>query len=87
MTTENLVEKYIKNTKEAFRQMQERDNVQRREAEEVLNYAKRYLDDAIYYRDQKRFETALASIAYCEGLLDALKLLGMVKFQWTTENI
>lgn len=87
MTTENLVEKYIKNTQEAFRQMQEIDNMQREEAEKVLDYAKRYLDDAIYYRDQKRFETALASIAYCEGLLDALKLLGMVKFQWATENI
>ncbi len=87
MTTENLVEKYIKNTQEAFRQMQEIDNMQREEAEKVLDYARRYLDDAIYYRDQKRFETALASIAYCEGLLDALKLLGMVKFQWATENI
>jgi hypothetical protein len=31
---------------------------------------------------EKNLETSLTSIAYCEGLLDALKLLGAVKFEW-----
>jgi len=44
--------------------------------------AKAYLQDAKYYRDGKRFDVSLASVAYCEGLLDALKMLGAVKFEW-----
>ena len=84
MTIEELVDKYIDNTLQVFGQIensQHKDNVGR-----VLGYAKRYMEDAAYYRDQKRFETALASVAYCEGLLDALRLLEMVKFQWPAEN-
>lgn len=86
MTIKELVEKYIKNTQQAFQQIQEDKGLHRRRGEKVLDHAKRYLEDAIYYRDQKRFETALASVAYCEGLLDALKLLEMVEFQWQTIN-
>lgn len=48
----------------------------------VVEFAKAYFEDAKYYRDRKRFEVSLASVAYCEGLLDALKLLGAVKFEW-----
>ena len=84
MTIEELVDKYIDNTLQVFGQIensQYKDNVER-----VLGCAKRYMEDAAYYRDQKRFETALASVAYCEGLLDALRLLEMVKFQWPAEN-
>jgi len=50
---------------------------------EIIEHAKRYLSDAKYYRERKQFETALASVAYCEGMLDALRLLGMVEFTWS----
>jgi FAD synthetase len=86
MTIERLVEKYIKNTRQTIQQIEERKNL-KGEAEKVFDYAKRYLEDAAYYRDQKRFETALASVAYCEGLLDALRLLGMAEFQWSTGDM
>lgn len=84
MTIEELVDKYIGNTLHAFRQIEKGQH--KEDAGKVLGYAKRYLEDAAYYRDQKRFETALASVAYCEGLLDALRLLAMVEFQWSAEN-
>jgi FAD synthetase len=48
----------------------------------VIDEAKRYLEDAKYYFANKRFETSLASVAYCEGLLDALRMLGYVEFSW-----
>ena len=48
----------------------------------VIDEAKRYLEDAKYYFADKRFETSLASVAYCEGLLDALRMLGYVEFSW-----
>ena len=50
----------------------------------VTDFAKAYLEDARYYREKKKFEVSLTSIAYCEGLLDALRLLGAVRFEWPT---
>lgn len=85
MTIEELVEKYIDNTMHVFKQVQKGQYEE--EAEKVLDHAKRYLEDSTYYCDQKRFETALASVAYCEGLLEALRLLGMVNFQWPAQNV
>lgn len=82
MTIDDLVDRYIENTREVLRQIRDGEDARDEKAEPVLDYAKRYLEDAEYYRDQKRFETGLASIAYCEGLLDALRLLGIVKFEW-----
>ena len=48
----------------------------------VLSYATDYLEDAKYYKAQGNLETSLTSVAYCEGLLDALRLLGAVNFEW-----
>lgn len=39
----------------------------------------RYLWDARYYLENEKPTTALASIAYAEGLLDALAFLGLAK--------
>ena len=63
-------------------------NVGEADVDKTVEYVRAYLKDAKYYKAQKRFETSLTSIAYCEGLLDALKLLGLVKFEWPakTEN-
>ena len=52
--------------------------------DEVLDHIKRYAEDAEFYFEKKDFETALASISYCEGLLDALKLLKIADFEWPT---
>ena len=52
----------------------------------VLRWATDYLADAKYYKAQGKLETSLTSVAYCEGLLDALRLLGAVKFEWPTKQ-
>jgi hypothetical protein len=52
----------------------------------VLSYATDYLEDAKYYKAQGNLETSLTSVAYCEGLLDALILLGAVNFEWPTNQ-
>jgi FAD synthetase len=39
----------------------------------------RYLQDARFYIDNGKPTTSLASIAYAEGLLDALKFLNLTK--------
>ncbi|MBX5326729.1 MAG: DUF357 domain-containing protein [Candidatus Bathyarchaeia archaeon] len=90
MNIEGLVAKYIRNTGQAFKEIQiqnaEEVTLSRKKVEEVIGYAKNYFEDTKYHYDRKQFEVALASIAYCEGLLDALRLLGVADFQWPTSK-
>ena len=89
MSLEELVLKYIASAEHAIGELKlvegspclSKDSVQI-----VVESAKAYLQDAKYYRDNRRFEISLASVAYCEGLLDALKMLGAVKFEWSARR-
>jgi len=85
MTIEELVSKYIRNTKRVFKEMEITQGsvlIDDKKIETVIETAKRYLEDAKYYQDKRKVETGLASVAYSEGLLDALRLLGAVEFSW-----
>jgi len=85
MSLQALVQKYIQNTEKVVNEIQLKQGVatpNQGKIIEVIEYAKRYLSDAKHYQEKKQFETALASVAYCEGILDALRLLDMVGFTW-----
>jgi hypothetical protein len=85
MSLEALVAKYIGSAETVLAEIQRTKGevtVDEAGVDEILGYVTAYLEDAKYYKDQKRFETSLTSVAYCEGLLDALRLLGAVKFEW-----
>ena len=89
MTLERLVTKYIKASEKVFTDLAASKitiNVDRAKIEEVIEHAKRYLEDAKYYQKEDRLEIGLASISYCEGLLDALRLLGAIEFSWPTRK-
>ncbi len=47
----------------------------------ITEHAANYLDDGEYYQTERK-ATALASVSYAEGILDALRLLGLVEFEW-----
>ena len=85
MSLEMLVSKYIASAEKVLSEMRPvHDSVVVSEEGicKIVEYVSAYLKDAKYYKAQKSFETSLTSIAYCEGLLDALRLLGAVKFEW-----
>ena len=85
MSLEALVTKYIGSAEKVMEEIQRTDGavaVDEAGVDEILGYVTAYLEDAKYYKAQKKFETSLTSVAYCEGLLDALRLLGVVKFEW-----
>lgn len=87
MTIRELVSKYIRKTERVLaelRVVQDFTRVDEEKVERIVDHAKRYLGDAKYYEERKEFETSLASVAYCEGLLDALRLLGGAEFSWET---
>lgn len=89
MTMEELVSKYIQNTERVFAEIRVPQGsilVSEGKIRGIMETANRYLEDAKYYQDKSRLETSLASVAYCEGLLDALRLLGVVEFSWWVER-
>ncbi len=90
MSLEALVSKYIASAEKVLDEMQQTQGaltMSEAEVSKVVDYVRAYLADAKYYKSQKRLETSLTSIAYCEGLLDALRLLGAVKFDWPENPI
>jgi len=84
MKLQELLDKYIESTEAVLAEIEiiQSMNIDNKKVNSVIETAKSYLEDAKYYRDRKRLETGLASIAYSEGLLDALKLLEVAAFSW-----
>jgi len=85
MTLERLVSKYIKATESVLTEITISNvvsSIDKVKIKGVIEHAKQYLEDAKYYQKKNKLETGLASVSYCEGLLDALRLLEVVKFSW-----
>ena len=89
MSLKELTSKYIQNSERVLAEIKLVTDVVVIDEEKIkgiIESARQYLNDAKYYELQNRLETSLASVSYCEGLLDALRLLGVVEFTWPSEN-
>ena len=89
MSLETLTSKYIGSAEKVFKELQKTKvafAISETDTDSVLKWALDYLEDAKYYKAQGKLETSLTSVAYCEGLLDALRLIGAVKFEWPTSQ-
>jgi len=85
MTLPALLAKYIQNSEKVFAEIKLKQDIvvlDEDKIREIIEYAKRYHSDAKYYGERKEYEPGLAAVAYCEGILDGLRLLGMVEFTW-----
>jgi len=90
MSLETLVSKYIASAEKVLSEMRQARGLLVMDEESVsrvVEYVSAYLEDAKYYKAQKKLETSLTSVAYCEGLLDALRLLGAVNFEWPEKPV
>lgn len=89
MSLEALTAKYIASAEKVFSELKRTEmpiSLSGETVVAVLRWATDYLEDAKYYKVQGKLETSLTSIAYCEGLLDALRLIGAVEFEWPTKQ-
>jgi len=89
MSLEVLAAKYISSAEKVFGELKRKNPpifIDEMTVTEVLRWATDYLEDAKYYKAQGKLETSLTSVAYCEGLLDALRLIGAVNFEWPTKQ-
>jgi len=87
MSLETLINKYIASAEIVLSTLQKNPvpiNVAEEGINNLISYVYDYLKDAKYYKASGKLETSLTSIAYCEGILDALRLLGAVTFEWPT---
>jgi FAD synthetase len=85
MSLEHLASEYIISAEHVLGTMEmieDRADLHVDNIKKVVESARTYLEDAKYFKNEGKFEVSLTSVAYCEGLLDALRLLGAVKFEW-----
>jgi diphthine synthase len=81
---DRLIAKYTKSCRKVLKELRNNElpaSVTEDQVKEMLEHTERYLDDAEYYSGEQK-AVALTSVAYAEGILDALKLLGLVEFEW-----
>jgi hypothetical protein len=89
MSLEALAAKYIGSAEKVLAELKRNSTpitVNEAAVTEVLRWATDYLEDAKYYKVQGKLETSLTSVAYCEGLLDGLRLIGAVNFVWPSKK-
>ena len=89
MSLEALTDKYISMAEKVFSELKQTQtpiSLTEETVASVLSYANDYFEDAKYYKAQGNLETSLTSVAYCEGLLDALRLIGAVNFEWPSNQ-
>lgn len=85
MDLDELVTKYVDSAQQVFAKLEISEvcvNVCVEDIKRIVDYSKDYFEDAGFYKKNRELGVSLASIAYCEGLLDALRLLGAVNFEW-----
>jgi diphthine synthase len=81
---ERLISTYLSTCKRVLQDYEESSlpiEITSYEVKSLIEHAERYLNDAGYYAGERK-PTALASVSYAEGVLDALRLLSLVKFEW-----
>lgn len=81
----SLVGRYVSSVELALKDLKIRDSnstLVDQNMELVIDAVKRYLSDAKYYLKIKKEAIALTSISYAEGLLDALRIMEVVDFEW-----
>src|SRR5919202_3235348 len=75
----NMIEKYAPKAKEQVNQMKSKTNAadhipSTNGRTEILDNAEYYIDDAEQFMKQGKFELAILSMGYAEGLIDALRM-------------
>jgi FAD synthetase len=81
----SLVGRYVSSIELALKDLKIRDSnstLVEHNIELVIDAVKRYLSDAKYYLEINKEAIALTSISYAEGLLDALRIMELVDFEW-----
>lgn len=75
--------RYIETTTQSLGRLRPKNlplTISQSQLDYVLELARGYVKDAQHYAEKRKPVTSLACISYAEGLLDAMKFLGLVEF-------
>ncbi|MDP6458854.1 MAG: diphthine synthase [Candidatus Bathyarchaeota archaeon] len=81
---DRLIKKYSESCRRVIQEFNTKDlprSVTLEGVKALTLHAANYLNDGEYYQAERK-ATALASVSYAEGILDTLRLLGLVEFKW-----
>ncbi len=74
---------YIQKLEKAFKQIEiKRDKIFDKKILEIIEHAYNYYEDAKYFYDKGDYQTSLISSSYSEGLLDSLRMMNLIEFEW-----
>lgn len=82
MSLEYLTSKYIKSVKRVFTEMELAKTpmaLKSNHVKKAIEFAKAYFEDAKHFKEKGKLKLSLVSIAYCEGLLETLRILGAIE--------
>ena len=85
----DILDRYINGVKNVFREMKilgESRGMSNRELNLALEWARNYYDDSIAFKLKGDLVSSLIAIAYCEGILEGLRLRKFVDFKWEGER-
>lgn len=85
----DTLDKYILGVKNVFREMKTLGETREMSIEKLnlaLEWARNYYSDSIAFRRKGDLVSSLIAIAYCEGILEGLRLLKLVDFKWEGEH-
>lgn len=74
------VQSYILKVEKVFNEIKIRIDLEK--VRDVMEIAKSYLEDSKRFLENREIFNALAAISYAEGLLDSLRNLGYIDFEW-----
>ncbi|MEM4462195.1 MAG: DUF357 domain-containing protein [Candidatus Bathyarchaeia archaeon] len=52
------------------------------EVEKLLDWVRNYVEDSYHFLDKGDLASSLVAICYAEGIMEALRLLGLARFEW-----
>lgn len=73
------LEKYLKITEKAIKKVKisKSQKINDNAAKEILEMAKRYYEDALYFKEKGDLINALAAVSYAHGWLDTAAYIGL----------
>ncbi|MHA2051840.1 MAG: DUF357 domain-containing protein, partial [Promethearchaeota archaeon] len=75
--------KYVKNARDALSKARSKGEQEGKiHLENLFENVDCYLSDAERFLNQGKYELAILSIGYAEGLLDALRFIGELEIRW-----
>jgi diphthine synthase len=85
----DVLDRYIVGVKNVFREMKilgESGEMSSRELNLALEWARNYYNDSVAFKLKGDLVSSLIAIAYCEGILEGMRLLKLVDFKWEGER-